>query len=187
MYTVRRVLYNEYYKYRTHLKNLDDQSKYLRFGYAANDTMIDSLCDRIDQNKDHHILFCIENDDLELVGVGHIALEENAMELAFSVLKEYQGKGMGNLLMKRCIQWCRTHNILQGCMVCLSSNTAIKHLCSKYGMKLYTDHGETLTDFEFDLPGLDTWINETADQNLAVIDWVNKRANKLLKTAMNLT
>ena len=185
MHTVRRVLPQEYYKYRTHLKQLDDQSRYLRFGYPIRDEAIDLLCDTIDKNKDHHILFCIENSDLEFVAIGHIALDED-MELAFSVLKQHQGQGMGNALMRRCIQWCRTHNILHGCMVCLSSNAAIRHLCSKYGMKMRNDHGETLTEFDFEHAGIDTWIAETADSNLAVMDWVAKRTNKLLKTAMNL-
>lgn len=185
MHTVRRVLPIEYSKYRTHLKSLDENSRYLRFGYHIKDQMIDSLCDRIEADKDHHILFCIEGDDLEFLGVGHIALDED-MELAFSVVKSCQGQGMGNALMRRCIQWCRTHNILHGHMVCLTHNAAIRHLCAKYGMKMINDHGETLTEFTFEHAGIDTWISETTDQNLAVMDWVAKRANKILKTAMNI-
>ena len=185
MHTVRRVLPNEYYKYRQHLKSPDENSRYLRFGYHIKDQMIDSLCDRIEEDKDHHILFCVEGPDLEFLGVGHIALDED-MELAFSVVKSCQGQGLGNLLMRRCIQWCRIHGILKGSMVCLSSNGAIRHLCAKYGMKMTTEYGETLTNFEFDNAGFDTYVHEATDQNLAVMDWVAKRTNKLLKSAMNL-
>ena len=185
MPTVRRVLPTEYTKYRNHLKSLDKESKYLRFGFPISDDMIDRLCDAIEKDKNHHILFCIEGDDLEFLGVGHIALQDE-MELAFSVLKEHQGRGFGNDLMRRCIQWCRTHGILKGNMVCLSSNSAIKHLCSKYGMVLKTQDGETLTEFTFDHAGLDTYISEATDNNLAVLDWVSKRTNKMIKTAMNL-
>jgi GNAT superfamily N-acetyltransferase len=185
MTAVRRVLPSEYHKYRLHLKSLDEHSKYLRFGYAVKDEMIDKLCDSIEQDKDHHILFCVEGDDLEFIAVGHIALD-NEMELAFSVLKDYQGQGLGNLLMRRCIQWCRIHGILKGAMVCLSSNGAIRHLCAKYGMKMTTEYGETLTNFEFDNAGIDTFVHEATDSNLAVIDWVAKRTNKMLKSAMNL-
>lgn len=173
-HVVRKVLQHEYEKYRTHLKALDSESRHLRFGIMIKDETIDMLCNGIDKDHEHHILFCIENDQLEFIAVGHIATTDG-MELAFSVLKEHQGKGMGSALMKRCIQWCRTHNILKGCMVCLSHNQAIRHLCLKYGIHFHTEHGESEADIELDAPGFDTFINESMDSNFAVLDYVGKR------------
>ena len=46
MSAVRRVLVSEYPKYRKHLKALDTESKYLRFGHPIRDEMIDQLCDQ---------------------------------------------------------------------------------------------------------------------------------------------
>jgi len=172
--TVRRVLPHEYAKYRSHLKSLDAESKVLRFGYSASDYIIDALCDKFEANPSQHILFCIENDQLDFVAVGHISIE-GEMELAFSMLKEYQGKGMGNKLMKRCIQWCRVHNIRKGCMVCLTSNATIRHLCRKYGISMENTMGETLADIELDSPNLVTYVNEATDSNFAVIDYLSKR------------
>jgi len=172
--TVRRVLPHEYPKYRTHLKQLDAESKVLRFGFPTNDSVIDTLCDKFEATPDKHILFAIEDINLNFVAVGHISLA-GEMELAFSVLKEYQGQGMGNLLMKRCIQWCRTKGILEGCMVCLSSNAAIKHLCKKHGISMTSEHGETLATIKFDQPDVTTYVNEVTDSNLAVIDYLGKR------------
>ena len=100
------------------------------------------------------------------------------MELAFSVLKGYQGQGMGNQLMKRSIQWCRAHNMLKGCMVCLSTNSVIRHLCTKYGIHMTNDHGETLADIELDSPNITTYLSEATDSNLAVIDYLGKRMPK---------
>jgi GNAT superfamily N-acetyltransferase len=171
---VRRVLFNEYEKYRTHLKALDAESRHLRFGFTVKDEILDKLCDGFEADHEHHILFCIENDALEFIAVGHIATTDG-MELAFSVLKEHQGKGMGDALMKRCIQWCRTHNILKGCMVCLSHNKAIRHLCTKHGIHFHTEHGETEANIELDAPGIDTFINEGMDSNFAVLDYMGKR------------
>lgn len=175
--TVRRVLPHEYGKYRTHLKSLDADSKVLRFANPLSDDIIDQLCDDFEAHPDRHVLFAIENQHLEFVAVGHIALEGD-MELAFSVLKEYQGQGMGNKLMQRCIQWCRTHNILKGCMVCLSTNSVIKHLCTKYGIHFENDHGETLADIELDSPNITTFVAEATDSNLAVMDYWNKRLTR---------
>jgi len=177
--TVRRVLPHEYVKYRHHLKQLDAESKILRFGYPATDTIINQLCDRFELNHTKHILFCVENNDLEFVAIGHIALE-GEMELAFSVLDEYQGQGLGNLLMQRCIQWCRTHNILSGCMVCLSANSVIRHLCNKYGISMQNDRGETLAKIQFDRPDLSTYMHEATDNNLGVVDYLGKRIPKLV-------
>ena len=176
---VRRVLPAEYPKYRKHLKALDEASKHLRFGYVIRDEMIDQLCDRFEADPDKNILFCIENDELDFVAVGHIALQED-MELAFSVLKDYQGQGLGNLLFKRVIQWCRTHGKLKGCMVCLSSNSVIKHLCVKYGIKIHSEHGETLADVELDHPSITTFVSEATDSNLAVMDYLGKRMPKIV-------
>ena len=177
--TVRRVLPHEYSKYCTHLKSLDAESKVLRFGYAITDEAVDALCDKFAVDHAHNILFCIENVNLNFVAIGHIALQ-GEMELAFSVLKEYQGQGMGNLLMKRVIQWCRVNGKLKGCMVCLSSNAAIRHLCVKYGIHIQNDHGETLADIELDSPNINTYITEATDSNLAVIDYLGKRMPKLV-------
>lgn len=177
--TVRRVLAHEYPKYCKHLKSLDAESKHLRFGYVIQDEMIDKLCAQWEAEPEKNILFCIENDDLEFVAVGHIALQEE-MELAFSVLRSQQGAGMGNLLFKRTIQWCRTHGKLKGCMVCLSHNAVIKHLCTKYGIRLKNNQGETLADIELDSPNISTFINEATDSNLAVADYLGKRMPKFV-------
>jgi hypothetical protein len=176
---VRRVLSHEYPKYRTHLKSLDAESRTLRFGHALADEVLDGLCDQFEANTKQHVLFCIENNELEFVAVAHIALCEE-MELAFSVLKDYQGQGMGNLLFRRAIQWCRINNQLKGCMICLTHNQAIKHLCIKYGIKLQSSQGETMADIELDSPSITTYVSEQVDNNLAVMDYLGKRMSKLV-------
>ena len=174
---VRRVLPHEYGKYKTHLQALDAQSKHLRFGTVLSDSIIEKFCDRLDPYK--HILFCVEDTELNFIGVGHISLE-NGMELAFSVFKEHQGRGLGSSLMKRCIQWCRTNNILKGCMVCLPHNRVIKHLCSKHGIHLSTEQGETTAAVSLDKPSIDTYVSEGVASNLAIIDYAVKRTWSLI-------
>jgi GNAT superfamily N-acetyltransferase len=173
--TVRRVLPHEYPKYCTHLKALDTESRALRFSSPITDLVIDQLCNKFEADASHHVLFAIENHQLEFVAIGHIALEDG-MELAFSVLKPYQGQGLGNLLLQRCIQYCRTHGILEGCMVCVSTNAAIRHLCNKHGISVENDHGESLAKIKFDPAGIDTFIGETIDNNMSAVDWISKRA-----------
>lgn len=175
MHTVRRVLPHEYEKYRTHLKALDSESRRLRFANPVSDHVIDQLCDKWIKETDKHVLFAIENEHLEFVAIGHVALAPH-MELAFSVHKECQGQGMGDKLMTRCIQYCRTHNLLHGSMVCLTTNAVIKHMCSKHGIHFHTEYGETLADIDLDAPNVSTYLNEAADANMAVMDYMSKRA-----------
>jgi GNAT superfamily N-acetyltransferase len=172
--TVRHVLPYEYWKYRWHLKQLDDESKILRFGYRIPDDIIDNLCDRFESDPARHLLFAVENDRFDFIGIGHIALDVE-MELAFSVLKPYQGQGLGNSLMSRCLQWCRTHDILEGSMICMNTNGAIKHLCNKHGITMTIDHGEILARIKLDQPSLVTYVSEAADDHLSVINYLGKR------------
>jgi len=173
--TIRRALPYEYSKYRKHLKDLDSNSKHLRFGVSISDEVIDTLCDKFERNPTEHVLYVIEDSNLDFIAVGHISTEGKEMELAFSVLKEHQGKGLGNLLMKRCILHCRTHGILKGCMVCLSTNSVIKHLCIKYGIHIETEVGETLADIHLDHPSLSTYVASATEDNLAILDYMGKR------------
>jgi GNAT superfamily N-acetyltransferase len=172
--TVRRVLAHEYPKYRAHLLALDTDNRYLRFGYPIQDAAIHELCAGFEANWTDHILFAIENHDLEFVAVGHVSLVGD-MELAFSVLKQHQHQGMGNALMKRVISWCRTHGELKGCMVCLTTNAAIQHLCIKHGIHVHREQGEILADIELDSPNITTYLSEAADSNMAIMDYVGKR------------
>lgn len=185
-HTVRRVLPYEYDSYRTHLKKLDQDSKILRFGYSVSDQIVDMLCDSIEKNNSNHILFCVENDLLEFIGVGHIAIENGQMELAFSVFKEYQGQGIGTALMERCIQWCRIHNILEGHMVCLSQNRAIRHLCRKHGITMENEHGETTATIKLPRADLFTYIGESISRNTAIMNWISNRSLRLVKPSRQL-
>lgn len=173
VYQVRRMMPIEFPKLAQHLKNLDKASKILRFGCHVTDEVIDTLCARFKKAQHKHIFFVIENDNLEFVAVGQVATEKD-MELAFSVLKQHQGQGMGDALMRRCIQHCRVIGKLKGCMLCLTSNAAIRHLCKKHGIKLTTKMGETLADIELDHPSFATYFNEGLSMNLGALDYLSK-------------
>jgi GNAT superfamily N-acetyltransferase len=175
-YVVRRVKNSEYDKYRVHLLSLDAANRYLRFGFTVRDEVLNKLCDDWQADQANHILFCIENGNLDFVAVGHIALSDT-MELAFSVLMDSQGTGMGNALIKRTIQWCRVNNRLTGCMVCLSHNRAIRHLCNKHGIQVTNSQGESEANIILDSPDMITFVSEVADSNIETFDYLVKRTH----------
>lgn len=177
-HSVYQLMPSEYHKYRTHLLMLDRESRYTRFGYYVSDYTIGQLCDQVESNCNAHKIFAIEDDDLNLLAVGHISLEGGETELAFSVLTPYRKQGMGSALMSRCIEWCQNRNIKRGSMVCLSTNTAIKRLASKYGI-LVNENGETMADIKIPELSLGSVVHEVVDSNLARIDHLSKFNRKL--------
>lgn len=178
---VYRLRPDEYHRYRTHLLSLDPDSRYTRFGIMVKDETINQLCDQFETNYTDHKIFVIEDDNLNVVAAGHIALEGGETELAFSVLKEYRQQGMGSALMKRTIEWCQNRNIKGGCMVCLSTNTAIKKLASKHGV-LVNDGGETLANIVIPDSTPASVIHEVVESNLARFDHLGKLQKNFVKT-----
>lgn len=177
---VYQLMPNEYPRYRQHLLKLDDESKFLRFGYHIREEVIQQLCDKFEANARHHIIFVVEDDDLNVIGAGHVSLENEELELAFSVHKEYQGKGIGSSLMKRCIEWCQNRGIKGGCMVCLTHNTAIKKLAGKHGI-LINEGGETLADIRIPEMTPTSVYNELVDSSLSKVDHLGKIQKKFAR------
>jgi GNAT superfamily N-acetyltransferase len=181
MHLVYKLQPDEYRRYRTHLLALDADSRYTRFGIMVKDETIHQLCDRFEADNKAHKIFVIEDQDLNIIAAGHIALEGGETELAFSVLTEYRKQGMGSSLMARTIEWCQNRNIKGGCMVCLSSNIAIKKLAAKHGV-LINDGGETLANIT--IPDLtpSSVIHEVVDSSLARADHLGKVQRKFVKS-----
>lgn len=147
-YVIKKAQHDEYPKYAEHLKRLDDHSKFMRFSYRITNEGIDKFCNNVVQHPSQHVLFVVNDANGNFIAVAHIALDEK-VELAFSILKDHQNKGLGKLLMEKCILWCWTQGIQYGFITCLSTNHAMKHLCLKYGLELHTDHGEVTGEIEF--------------------------------------
>lgn len=170
----------EYSRYTTHLLALDSDSRYTRFGTIVKDEMIEQLCQRFETNYQQHKIFVIEDEQLVVIAAGHIALEGGQTELAYSVLNKYRNRGMGSSLMTRTIEWCQNRNIQGGCMVCLSSNTAIKKLASKHGV-LINNGGETMANITIPTSTATSVLNEIVDNNLAQLDHLGKLQRNFVK------
>lgn len=177
LHVVYELDYHNYDRYRTHLLSLDPDSRYLRFGHKVTDDGINQLCDTFEENFGSHRVFVIENNDLEVIAAGHISLVDRPVELAFSVLKQHQGRGMGSSLMGRVVEWCQNRGIKTGCMVCLRHNAAVKQLARKHGI-LITDGGEVMADV--DIPSLTavSILHEAAVNQIAKIDHLGKLQRK---------
>lgn len=135
----------EYLKeYAEHLKNLTDEDRYTRFGFAASSATIDSMILNILYHQDDHHIFTYYTEG-RIVGFGHLAREGADWELAVSVDRDYQGRGIANELMDYMIDWGKTHGVEVLYMHCITENQKIQHLARKHGLKSWDRAGHELT------------------------------------------
>lgn len=184
MLPIRQLLAFEIDKYEKHLLSLSNNSKHLRFAYQIKDEAISKFIATLKSKIQDHTIFVIEDTDLNVIAAGHISLEGDKMELAFSVLDDYQGHGYGSALMNRCIEWCRNRGITDGYMICLQTNDKMKALAKKHGLKLHSEYGETTADVELPSATPQTYFNEAFASSLAAFDHFNKTSIKIANTAI---
>jgi len=131
-------------EYAQHLKNLRDEDRYTRFGYAAGPAAIDAMILNMLYHPDQHHLFTYYTDN-HIVGFGHLAREGSDWELAVSVEHSYQGRGIANQLMEHMIAWGKVHGVHSVFMHCISDNQQIQHLARKHGLKTMERTGHEIT------------------------------------------
>lgn len=130
--------------YAEHLKALNDQDCYTRFGYMATDQSIDQLILNVLYNIDNHHMFTYSIDN-QIVGFGHLARENSDWELAVSVDETHQGAGIANALVSHMIAWGKTHGIAVVYMHCIVDNKKIQHLAKKHGLRSLERNGSDIT------------------------------------------
>ena len=183
LHSARLLLISEYHLYREHLLELDDNSRQLRFGIPTSDHNINHFCDKIEANPDQHIIFGIFGDQLQLVGVGHVATG-SLYELAFSVLLPYQRNGMGTVLFDCMSTWCINRGHHRAYMVCLSNNTAVRKIAAKYAIIMHTTYGETEANLEFPWATPISILDEVLSTNIAYFDFFTKNVSLNTKQLM---
>jgi RimJ/RimL family protein N-acetyltransferase len=103
-------------------------------------------------------------------------------ELAVSVEKEHQNKGIAGKTMKYAISWAKTHGIETIFMYCISENRKIQHLAKKYGLKSFERDGPDIT-VGLKIPDatpLD-YTNEWLREQQETLNQIIKLQNKLVK------
>lgn len=131
-------------EYAVHLKNLTDQDRYTRFGYAVSSESIDVMILNMLYHQNQHHLFTYRSDN-RIVGFGHLAREDQDWELAVSVDHAYQGRGIANELMTHMIAWGKVHGVHSVFMHCIADNQRIQHLARKHGLKTMSRAGHEIT------------------------------------------
>ena len=123
-----------------HFDQLSSTDRYLRFGSPMGEEVLRTYVDGIDFHSG--VVFGVHADDLELVGVAHVASGGGVAEIGLSVLDGWRNSGIGQLLLERTAGWARAHGITTLFMHCLAENGAIRRLAKRVGMNVVAANGE---------------------------------------------
>ena len=124
-----------------HFLALDGEDRRLRFGSAIRDEALSEYVARIDFGRDG--LFAVQDDDLRLLAVVHVAFSGASAELGLSVLPGQRGRGLGSALFSRAVIHLRNRGAAEVLVHCLTENAAMMHLARKHGMRIVNEGAET--------------------------------------------
>jgi RimJ/RimL family protein N-acetyltransferase len=161
-----------------HLKALDPEDRYLRFGYSARDEQIDRYVGQIDFDRDD--VLGIYNRKLELIAVAHLAFSDDpehadCAEFGVSVLKKARGKGFGARLFERAVIHARNEGVDMLFIHALSENRAMLHIAQKAGAKLERSGSETEAHLRLPPATFDTRVAQMLEEQVAKTDYQLKQ------------
>lgn len=157
-----------------HLKALEADDRYLRFGYPATDEQIGRYVDGLNFDRDD--IFGIYNRKLELIAMAHLAFSEAAehrscAEFGVSVLKKARGRGYGSRLFERAVIHARNEGVDLMFIHALTENTAMLKIARHAGATLERAGSETDAYLRLPPATLDSRMSEIVEEQLAQTDY----------------
>ena len=158
-----------------HLTALPADDRRLRFGQCVRDDAIAAYVEGIDFNRDR--VFGIQGPDLELIGVGHLALDRNSQvaELGVSVDPSCRGKGYGFALLQRSVLHAANLGYRVLFMYCLAENGIMMHLARKAGLTVIVDCGDVDARLALDPQAHGGVLKEAMADQFALVDCMLKQ------------
>lgn len=175
----------------SHLLALEEQDRYLRFGYSASDEQIRRYVDQLDFERDD--IFGIFNRRLELIAMAHLAFIPHepgttpGAEFGVSVLKKARGRGYGTRLFERAVMHARNEGVELMFIHALSENTAMIKIARNGGATLERAGSETEAYLRLPPATLDSRVTEMVEEQVAQADYrLKQQAKNFLSFLANL-
>jgi ribosomal protein S18 acetylase RimI-like enzyme len=164
-----------------HLRALDERSRYLRFGYAANDGQIHRYVDLLDFEQDE--VFGVFNRRLELIALAHLAHRdadsarnrESASEFGVSVLPKARRRGFGRRLFEHAMLHARNRGVQTIFIHALSENTAMLRLALAAGAIVEREGSESEAWLKLPPDSFVSHLDEALGAQAAELDYLLKR------------
>jgi ribosomal protein S18 acetylase RimI-like enzyme len=159
---IRRLLAGERDQIRDHLLRLDREDRRLRFGGYASNAHIAAYCEGLDCSRGLVLGYFVAG---QVCGLGELKLIDNvparaAAELAASVERPFQNRGIGTALLRRLVIAARNRLIAHIRMVCLIDNGKAVRMARRLDGALVFAGGEAEARIEPPWPTPWTWLEE---------------------------
>lgn len=158
----------------SHLKELDAQDRYYRFGFVVDDDQIEHYLSSMNFHRDE--IFGIYNRSLKLITVAHLAyagdgpLPECAA-FGVSVLPHARRRGFGQRLFERAATRLSNHGARRLFLQVLSENTPMLNIARQAGATVALDVSESEARLELTPPTLNTQVSEMLEEHMAQTDY----------------
>jgi GNAT superfamily N-acetyltransferase len=146
-----------------HFLALPMKDRCLRFGGSLAPAVIAAYVDGIDFVRG--AVFGVQDDRLALVGVAHVAIEDDVAELALSVLPMHRGRGVASALFKRAMAHARMRCIARLFMLFRLENAPIMRIAQRFGMRVVARGGEARAHLKLQPASLSSIAVEADDPN----------------------
>ncbi len=157
----RKLLSSETRLLRDHFLRLDADDRHLRFRGHVGDTVIESYCAGA-FSAGSLVLGCFVEGTL--CGVAELrpqgGLWDRIAEVAITVERPHQDRGIGTKLLKRVISLARNRSIQALHLFCLIDNARMQHVCHKLGGALKIADGEVEAIIDSPWPTYWTMLDE---------------------------
>lgn len=165
----------------THLLALDAGDRYLRFGYAASDTQIESYVGGLDFERDE--VFGIFNRRLELLAMAHLAYPGPSStatppalaEFGVSVAAAARGRGYGSRLFTHAVTHARNRGTDRLMIHALTENKAMLQIARSAGAVVQRDGPESEAWLQLPPDTLGSQLEELVETHAAEVNYQFKR------------
>lgn len=157
-----------------HLMALSPSDRYLRFGYAANDSQIERYVAGLNFKRDE--IFGIYNRRLELIAMAHLAFTvdpelTSCAEFGVSVLQPARARGYGGRLFDRAVKHARNQGVRMLFIHALSENTAMLKIARAGGASVERDGSESEAYLKLPPADIDSHMTELLEERMAQTDY----------------
>jgi len=174
MWPVRSAEVSDWPAIQRFFKSLDQESRYMYFGFHASDLVIEQTWDRF--HIQEHQFFVVEL-ACNIIGVCQVAHRENHAELSVAVSRNHRQRGIAHALVERAVTWCKTHSIQDLMMFCLPDNNIIPKILKKHNLLPLMLSKPAEARFAVPEPECQDWQREQVNR---VVDfWLTARQNWL--------
>ena len=168
MHVYRKLVPAEIGLFHEHLLRLTSDDRHCRFSGFVSDERIAAYCSDIDWFR-AIIVGCFV--DGVLRGVAELRFDDPRLgwrvELAVTVEREWQGRGIGTDLLRRAITICRNRAVRAITMICLVENRRMQRIARRFAGELSFFEGEAEAQVVLPFPDQFTLACEALEEGAA--------------------